>query len=62
MKIQVELQEGDYGTPIEFANAVINWYLLRIRDNDYVAENEVIAARESLAEVSEHIQTYLRHN
>lgn len=62
MKIQVELQEGDYGTPIEFANAIINWHLLKDRCDGCVSDDIYKASQESLAEIAEHIQTYLKYN
>lgn len=60
MKLSIYLDEHDKGTPIEFADAVINCH---IPDNDeYATEEDYIRARERLAEIAEHIQVYLKYN
>lgn len=60
MKLSIYLDEHDKGTPIEFADAVIKCH---IPDGDnYATEEDWETAHERLAEISEHIKVYLRHN
>ena len=60
MKLLAELQENETGTPIEFANAVINNYTDRARTGG--TEQDWIRAEQALAEIVEHILIYLKYN
>lgn len=55
MKIYVELNETDKGTPIEFAGAIINYFEDRYGDKRAHAYN-------CLAAISKHIGVYLEHD
>lgn len=61
MKLIAHLEENERGTPIEFANAVINRFIEH-RERCYGDERDVLMAEQKLAEVAEHIQVYLKHS
>lgn len=56
MDININLNIGPNGQPIDVAGAIIRWYM----DGCQTAEN-VVQAREDLKAVSEHIAVYLRN-
>lgn len=60
MKLMIELDENDRGTPIELANAIIRHCMSRA--DSIQTEESIIYAHTNLAEIAEHIRVYLRHN
>lgn len=57
MRIEMYLDEKEYATPIKVADALIENY---IRDcND---EYDLKLGRNTLAEIAEHIQSFLKYN
>lgn len=57
MKIELHLENGENGSPIELANA-----LIRTLTNDANDEEMLKQRQKELGEVAEHIQTYLKFN
>ena len=57
MKIYFEAEEGDHGTPIEVANAIIKKAMADVTDCEMLEER-----RSELAEIAEHIQVFLKHS
>lgn len=63
MRIFIHLDEGDKGTPIETANAIIRNYIDRATCFDNrPGVDDIDRAQEELAEIAEHILTYVKYN
>lgn len=63
MRLFIHLDGGDKGTPIETANAIIRNYI----DSAACFDNrpgvdDIDRAQEELAEIAEHILTYVKYN
>ena len=57
MKIKAQLEPSEKGTPIEFANAVINFFLGDVNDSQLANFR-----KKELGEIAEHIQVYLKYS
>lgn len=63
MRICIHLDEGDKGTPIETANAIIRNYVDRVTCfSNRAGVDDIDRAQEELAEIAEHILTYVKYN
>ena len=60
MRLFIHLDEGDKGTPIETANAIIRNYMDRAEC--FKTEDAIDESYSNLAEIAEHIQTYVKYN
>ena len=60
MRLMVYADEGELGTPIEFANAVIRWNMDRV--GRLATDEELDESYRNLAEIAEHIMTYVKYN
>lgn len=60
MKLNIHLEEGDNDTPIEMANAIINFYINQI-PKSYPTEDDVEYNLHKLEAVADHIKVYLKH-
>lgn len=59
MKLQIHLEEGDTGSPIEIANAIIKHYMNRALM--CASEDLDIDQLRQLDGVAEHIKVYVNH-
>lgn len=60
MKIMFYADEGDIGSPIEKANAIIRSYM--DRSESFLTEDDLDESYRNLSEIAEHIQTYVKYN
>lgn len=60
MKIMFYEDEGDVGSPIEKANAIIRSCM--DRSGSFLTEDDLDESYRNLSEIAEHIQTYVKYN
>ena len=60
MKLSLYYEEGDKGTSIELADAIIKWHEDRM-PKSYPTDDDVVYELHRLEAVAEHILVYLKH-